>query len=115
MQADRLNHLREEILKSRDEILKSVSGIDDQISGFRGAQPAEFNERGEEEAAIQILAQLDYRQKKELSLIEEALARMQSGTYGICWHCGNDIPEDRLLALPFTTICKICAVKQAPD
>jgi len=34
-------------------------------------------------------------------LIDEALARMDAGTYGICVDCGKPISEARLLAVPF--------------
>lgn len=109
MEQERLNSFREIILKDRDDLLQSVDGLDREISAFMEEKSIEFNERGEEEAAVRLLSQLDYRQRKELSEIEESLARLQAGTYGICYQCGNNIPEDRLMALPYTTTCKICA------
>lgn len=113
MELERLNFFRDMILKDRDELMRSVAGIDQEIHATMEGRTIEFNERGEEEAALHLLSRLDYRQKKELSEIEEALARIQSGTYGICYQCGNNIPEDRLTALPYTTFCKICSGKQA--
>lgn len=113
MELERLNFFRDMILKDRDDLMHSVAGINQEIHATMEDRPIEFNERGEEEAALHLLSSLDYRQKKELSEIEESLARFQSGTYGICYQCGNNIPEDRLTALPYTTFCKICARKQA--
>ena len=43
-----------------------------------------------------------------LSQIEEALRRVQDGTFGICRACGKKIPEERLEAVPTTTICVPC-------
>ena len=42
------------------------------------------------------------------SQIREALARIDSGTYGECTSCGRDIAVERLEALPTTTQCITC-------
>lgn len=43
-----------------------------------------------------------------LTRIEEALFRLQAGTYGYCLECEGDISEKRLRALPFAVRCKAC-------
>ena len=43
-----------------------------------------------------------------LEHIEEALARIKDGTYGICDNCGCAIPKVRLNVLPFTSSCVRC-------
>ncbi len=43
-----------------------------------------------------------------LNKINEALARLEDGTYGYCFECGEDIAEQRLRALPFAVRCKDC-------
>ena len=40
--------------------------------------------------------------------IESALARLDSGTYGLCTTCGGQIPPRRLQALPFAMHCVPC-------
>ena len=40
--------------------------------------------------------------------IDEALRRHEEGNYGLCADCGTDIPEPRLKALPFATLCRDC-------
>ena len=37
--------------------------------------------------------------------IDEALARIDAGTYGTCAVCGRVIPEERLAAVPYATLC----------
>ncbi|MFC7373155.1 TraR/DksA C4-type zinc finger protein [Fictibacillus iocasae] len=44
-------------------------------------------------------------QEKELSDIDQALKRIESGNYGLCAECGADIPKERLEALPATPYC----------
>jgi DnaK suppressor protein len=43
-----------------------------------------------------------------LSKIDEALARLEEGTFGYCFECGEEISERRLRALPFAVRCKDC-------
>jgi DnaK suppressor protein len=45
---------------------------------------------------------------RELSQIEEALARGKQGTYGICESCQKPISLPRLNALPCAPFCIIC-------
>ena len=42
--------------------------------------------------------------------IEAALARVASGTYGLCWGCGEKIAAPRLRVLPTATLCIECAM-----
>ena len=43
-----------------------------------------------------------------LNRINEALRRLDEGTYGNCFECGDEIAEARLKALPFAVRCKDC-------
>src|SRR4249919_4357686 len=43
-----------------------------------------------------------------LKKIEEALFRLEEGTFGYCFECGEEISERRLRALPFAVRCKDC-------
>ena len=47
----------------------------------------------------------------ELRQVDEALMRMDAGTYGICAHCGRPIPPERLEVRPFAEYCVACAEK----
>jgi DnaK suppressor protein len=45
---------------------------------------------------------------KKLKQIDEALAKIENGTYGICEECGEEIPLARLKILPFAKLCVDC-------
>jgi len=47
-------------------------------------------------------------QLNELNQIEEALKKINAGTYGICDMCGVNIPIGRLKAKPFAKFCTEC-------
>lgn len=52
---------------------------------------------------------LEERELRELQAIDAALARIESGEYGICRSCGEPIDGDRLRAIPETPLCVVCA------
>ena len=65
---------------------------------------------------------LAFEMEKELSLwqnaqdilskIEEAVGRIEEGTYGTCDECGSAIPVTRLDALPYTKLCVDCSASR---
>jgi DnaK suppressor protein len=58
----------------------------------------------------QAMAQAAARNRKsELARIAAALARIDTGTYGDCLSCGEEIAEARLDADPAATLCIACA------
>ncbi|MGH9070713.1 MAG: TraR/DksA family transcriptional regulator [Acidimicrobiales bacterium] len=59
-------------------------------------------ERGEADALAQSL-------REALSEVEGALANLESGRYGRCRSCGNQIAPARLEAMPMATLCINCA------
>jgi DnaK suppressor protein len=47
-----------------------------------------------------------------LRAIDEALERIEGGTFGVCDSCGKAIPKGRLLAKPHTRFCVACFNEQ---
>ena len=52
------------------------------------------------------------RELKLIKKIDEALKRIEDGSYGICEECGCDIEEKRLSARPVATMCIACKEEQ---
>jgi len=52
------------------------------------------------------------RERKLQGKIEEALLRIEDGTFGICEVCEEEISEKRLRARPVTTLCINCKESQ---
>jgi len=65
---------------------------------------------GNNEVHIQL--KLKQTDAKILTAIEEALVRMDKGTYGICKDCGDPIADARLNAIPWTRSCIKCKERQ---
>jgi len=49
-----------------------------------------------------------------LRAIEEALARIRQGTFGLCQVCKQPISKARLEAVPWTRLCRECKERQQP-
>ena len=55
------------------------------------------------------------RERKLIGKIKEAIERIDSGGYGICETCGEEISEARLKARPVTTLCIECKRRQETE
>lgn len=55
---------------------------------------------------------LKERGRNKLRAIDDALERIEEGTFGICEDCGGEIPLGRLEVMPFAATCRDCKAKQ---
>ncbi|TAM57113.1 MAG: hypothetical protein EPN50_09385 [Chloroflexota bacterium] len=75
--------------------------------------PGQMTYGSQAAAASQVFAQqrdiaLRDRSLRELRLVEEALDRLDAGTFGACTNCGRPIAEGRLEAIPWAPLCIDC-------
>lgn len=109
--ATRYEELRQMLEERRRDIFTEVQG---RIRGVRAEgsdKPHEVMDPGEtSEVDIQedIEFALIQMKAETLNKINEALSRLEEGTYGRCFECGEEILEQRLRALPFAVRCKDC-------
>jgi DnaK suppressor protein len=61
---------------------------------------------------VETHASLIERAEERLRAMDFALNRLEQGRYGICTECGDDIPLERLKALPFAAYCVDCQHKR---
>lgn len=55
------------------------------------------------------------RERGKLQSIEDALGRIDEGSYGICENCESDIAPGRLDAMPFSRLCVSCQAEQEKE
>lgn len=103
---------RDELLAERDHLLTQLG----HMGRAPGTSELEFDEgfadsgqvtaeRGEVDALAGSLAE-------NLHDVEDALAKLDAGTYGQCEDCGSTIAAARLEAVPAARYCITCASKQ---
>ena len=109
----RYTELKEMLEGRRREIHAEVQGRmrDVRSEGTWGGKVNEVLDAVESsEADIQEEIEFALIQMKSetLNKINDALSRLEQGTYGNCFECGEEIAEKRLRALPFAVRCKDC-------
>ena len=108
----RYNELKQMLVGRRRELQAQVQDkMRDVRSTGEVTKLSEVFDAGESsEADIQEDIELALIQMKSetLSRVDDALTRLEQGTYGNCFECGEEIAEKRLKALPFAVRCKDC-------
>ncbi|MBW2274655.1 MAG: TraR/DksA family transcriptional regulator [Deltaproteobacteria bacterium] len=102
----RHQEIRDELMAKAAQLRERVSKVQ---SHLREPGNPDWQERATELENDEVLESLDTQGRNELDHIERALRRMESGVYGVCEQCEEEIPVGRLRALPFTTTCVDCA------
>lgn len=93
--------LKDKLSKSREDLDHLLESISKKSAG--GASGGgKVLEDGAESLEKEQLNQLAARTQKYIKQLENALIRIQNGTYGICIDTGNLIPKDRLRLVPHT-------------
>lgn len=112
MADDRYQELRRILEERRDEIagevqhkIRSVRTEGTQMSNHRAA---DLTETSEVDIQDDIQFALIQMKAETLDKIGAALKRLEEGSYGYCYECGDEIAERRLRALPFAARCKVC-------
>lgn len=107
-----LNKIREQLLQRQamlearaDKTTRDASHRDEAVS-------ADFAEQATERENDDVLRAISDESRLEIAHIRQALQRMEDGHYGQCGQCGNAIGEQRLLAVPYATLCIQCAAAQ---
>ncbi len=118
-----LKEFKEVITAKRDEILETLNNLKEQMMDTSTGQYVNENspyslhmaEQGTDAMEREKLYLWAQRENKFLGYLEDALARIEAGTYGLCVECIDEpqglcptcplIPKERLLAVPHTQHC----------
>jgi len=103
---------KDALLKKKSDIL-GAGGIKPlQASMENNTRQGDMADQASGNNEVHIQLKLKQTDAKILQAIEEALQRMDKGTYGICRDCGEPIAPARLNAIPWTRVCITCKEKQ---
>jgi len=109
-----LEELREALVKKRAELLAADTGTRPlPAAADVNSRQGDLADQATGNNEVHIQLKLKQTDAKILQAIEEALVRMDKGTYGICRDCGDPIAAARLLAIPWTRVCITCKQKQS--
>jgi DnaK suppressor protein len=113
LRAKDMESLKSDLLRRRRTILETARRAQNELEALRGAErDPEFEEGAQSEHEQYTLSLLGEAQRRQVAMIDAALARIDGGEYGVCVDCESDIDPKRLHALPFALLCTECATRR---
>ncbi|HYP40754.1 MAG TPA: TraR/DksA C4-type zinc finger protein [Chloroflexia bacterium] len=110
-----INEIKGRLLKLRAQLERDIAIKDHQVAedgddldpergGVSNHMADDANETAEQETMLTLRSTAE----RQLAHVNEALERIDDGSYGTCSNCGKPINPARLDALPFSTLCITC-------
>jgi DnaK suppressor protein len=116
LEEERKYELRAVLIKKREEIVKEAKS---EISRYIKGETRQLVDTALDDGDWSVVDLSEDLSLKKLSShretllkIDEALRKLEEGTYGKCEDCGEDISEERLKVLPFAIYCRDCQEKR---
>jgi DnaK suppressor protein len=107
--------IKKKLLKQRQDLLTEAGQtLNSKISTEKESFP-DPTDQAVAELDNNFLLRLRGREQKLLKKIDEAISRIDTGTYGVCESCGGEISVKRLEARPVTTLCIECKTRQEEE
>ncbi|MGA1931940.1 RNA polymerase-binding protein DksA [Arcobacter sp. YIC-464] len=103
-----IEELKQTLLERKELITNSINDSRESINSLKNSEcndEFDYAEVSSDSFKEGIIAN---QQIKELEEIEDALKRIQKGTYGVCEMCDESIAIGRLRAKPFAKFCTPC-------
>lgn len=104
--------LRRTLIKKREEIVKEAKT---EISKYIKGETRQLVDTALDDgdwSVVDLSEDISLRRlathRETLLKIDEALRKLNEGTYGLCEDCGEEISKERLKILPFATYCIDC-------
>lgn len=110
---EKLLQIKMKLLQQRAMLLSEAEVALNELPG-----QAIFPDLGDQATAEtdrNFMLRLRGREQRLLKKIDQALERVEAGTFGICEDCGNEINLKRLEARPVTTMCIDCKTLQEEE
>lgn len=113
MRAHEMAELKTTLQKRRRTILETARRAQQELEALRGAErDPEFEEGAQAEHEEYTLSRVSEVQRRQVAMIDAALARIDAGEYGVCVDCETEIDVRRLKAVPFAVLCTDCATRR---
>ncbi|HDH02092.1 MAG TPA: transcriptional regulator, TraR/DksA family protein [Nitrospirae bacterium] len=112
----RKERLRKLLISKRQEIIREAKNEIGKFIRGENRQLAETALDDGDWSVVDLAEDLNLQKltvhKQTLNKIDEALRKLNEGTYGICEDCGSEISDERLKIIPFAIYCVDCMEKR---
>lgn len=110
MEAEKLEYFRNVLMEEMKSLLNEAGKTVTEMTADSSNFP-DPNDRATQESDRNFELRIRDRERKLINKIKEALSRIDSGEFGICEECGDEIGEARLKVRPVTTLCINCKME----
>jgi DnaK suppressor protein len=107
-----LADLRQQLLEMKAKLLEEMEVESKAEREGNKDEGLDTYDLASEERDREISFILSDRERSKVKNIDDALERIEEGSYGVCDACGLEIAEERLTAMPFTRLCRDCQQDQ---
>jgi DnaK suppressor protein len=112
MDKQRLEHYRKLLETRRHNLRASVARSEEDGRAAQVTDSAQdIADRASSSYQKEFLFARSNNDRQFLQMVEHALSNIAEGIYGECEHCGNEIGERRLEAVPWARHCIVCQEK----
>ncbi|MEP6850344.1 MAG: TraR/DksA family transcriptional regulator [Acidobacteriota bacterium] len=100
-----LKDIKKKLLAERDLLIEKLKGNDLSVDDSETPDPVDLAVRN---YSKNVMLAVSENESRQLSLIDEALLRIDDNEYGPCQNCEEDINPKRLEAIPWARYCLKC-------
>lgn len=112
MDARKLDHFRKKLLTKKEELDRMVSKTEQYGREADEESSQDVADKAASSYTKEFLFSHSSSERSIMQLVDEALARVDNDSFGVCIACGNAIQARRLEAVPWTRYCISCQEKQ---
>jgi DnaK suppressor protein len=103
-----IRQFKERLDAYRQEALAFLHRVEEERQNLDNNRPSEVGDFCVQTASREYLFERSSQQRQMLRRVEAALRRIDSGAFGECVACGDEINQKRLAAMPWTEFCLRC-------
>jgi DnaK suppressor protein len=101
--------IRELLLKMRENLIKEIKQkAQSESNDTTKTEVGDIYDLASNERDRELNLLISDRDRDKLLQIEDAIKRIDEGSYGTCEECESPIPKERLLIMPFARLCVSC-------
>lgn len=104
----RQQYFQELLQKKKEELLVSIKEHERELDELQAEMPTDDKDAAPWRSRQAELRGRIEEERSEIGSVSDAFELLRQGRYGICVHCGGEIPIPRLEILPFTPYCTRC-------
>ena len=112
MDSKKSDHYKKKLLEKKGELYRVVSMTEQYGREADGDSTQDVADKAANSYTKEFLFSQSSHERYLLQLVNEALSRVEEGTFGVCVSCDNEIQQKRLEAVPWTRHCINCQERQ---